>query len=379
MKNLCLLLLLTSLTLDILRAQIYADEVQVVNGLNSNVGIGAQPEGTKLQVNADENHIVRFFGKSGERRITMFDNNSSPMSIYSYNVSSSLYELLAFGHATDESKQMMIDGNVRNVGIGTISSDARLHIATDSPDGPIEVLKIYGSGNNSFSQYIRLGRSDTRSAYIRSITSASGSGTHLSFGTNANNDEATERMRITKDGDVGIGLNNPTEMLSVNGNASKSSAGDWVANSDARLKKNIADLRATESLSQLLKLKGIAYEWDDDKTGINRPIGIQYGFTAQNIQEVFPELVEEDNLGYLQTAYGTYDAMMIEALRALNEKIERLERENEKLKQANHYLRKSDKDQQVSIALLQQQMQELTTLLARTQSKENTLTKTSQR
>ena len=43
------------------------------------------------------------------------------------------------------------------------------------------------------------------------------------------------------------------------------------------------------------------------------------------IQEVFPTLVEEDNLGYLQTAYGTYDAMTVEAIRALNDKIENLE------------------------------------------------------
>jgi hypothetical protein len=35
--------------------------------------------------------------------------------------------------------------------------------------------------------------------------------------------------------------------------------------------------------------------------------------------------VEEDKLGYLQTAYGTYDAMTVEAIRALNEKIEKLE------------------------------------------------------
>ena len=45
-----------------------------------------------------------------------------------------------------------------------------------------------------------------------------------------------------------------------------------------------------------------------DKTGNERPEGIQYGFTAQNIQANFPTLVAEDNLGYLQTAYDTYDA-----------------------------------------------------------------------
>ncbi len=78
----------------------------------------------------------------------------------------------------------------------------------------------------------------------------------------------------------------------------------------------------------MLALHGIAYEWADDQTGSQRPEGIQYGFTAQNIREVFPTLVTEDNLGYLQTAYGTYDAMTVEALRALNSKMEKLEAEN---------------------------------------------------
>ncbi len=56
--------------------------------------------------------------------------------------------------------------------------------------------------------------------------------------------------------------------------------------------------------------------------------GIHYGFTAQNIREVFPTLVEEDKLGYLQAAYGTYDAMTVEAIRALSEEIEALKAEN---------------------------------------------------
>lgn len=70
-------------------------------------------------------------------------------------------------------------------------------------------------------------------------------------------------------------------------------------------------------IEKLLALKGITYEWNDDKTGSERPEGIQYGFSAQNIQEVFPTLVEEDAKGYLQTAYGTYDAMTVEAIRFL--------------------------------------------------------------
>jgi hypothetical protein len=117
---------------------------------------------------------------------------------------------------------------------------------------------------------------------------------------------------------IGIGREPLTNELEVEGNASKSSAGDWLANSDARLKKNIKPLDSNEMLNKLLSLQGVTYEWNDDKTGSKRPDGVQFGFTAQNIQQIFPTLVEEDALGYLQTSYGTYDAMMVESLRALH-------------------------------------------------------------
>ncbi len=81
-------------------------------------------------------------------------------------------------------------------------------------------------------------------------------------------------------------------------------------------------------MHRLLALRGVTYEWNDDKTGSKRPEGIRYGFTAQNIQTVFPTLVEEDKLGYLQMAYGTYDAMTVEAVRALHNEIGALKVEN---------------------------------------------------
>ena len=132
--------------------------------------------------------------------------------------------------------------------------------------------------------------------------------------------------------ELGIGGDPVTNRLEVYGNASKSSAGDWLANSDERLKKNIQPLDAQDMIEKLLSLKGITYEWNDDKTGNDRPEGIHYGFTAQNIQEVFPTLVEQDANGYLQTAYGTYDAMMVEAIRYLYMENQSLKNEMEEIR-----------------------------------------------
>ena len=139
-------------------------------------------------------------------------------------------------------------------------------------------------------------------------------------------------MQITGDGLVGILRTPTTNQLEINGTASKAAAGAFIANSDSRLKKNIATISPTEALEKVLSLRGVTYEWNDNKTGMNRPEGIQLGFVAQEIQQVFPEKVTEDKQGYLQTAYGDYDPIIFQAIKALSDKIDKLEKENEELK-----------------------------------------------
>jgi hypothetical protein len=130
-----------------------------------------------------------------------------------------------------------------------------------------------------------------------------------------------------------VGINRPIGSLAntfeVGGTASKSAAGDWIANSDARLKKNILNISGTSALSRLTQLKGVSYYWNDTQTGITRPEGIQYGFIAQDLMKVFPEHVTIDNQGFYQTAYGTYDAFYVEAIKELNSQ---LDQKNEKIK-----------------------------------------------
>ena len=133
-------------------------------------------------------------------------------------------------------------------------------------------------------------------------------------------------------GQVGINRIPTTNELEVGGNASKATAGAWLANSDARLKKDIITIAPEKALEKLLSLRGVTYKWNDDKTGIQRPESIQYGFVAQEIQQVFPEKVKADAQGYLQTAYGDYDALMVQSMKAIVERLEKLEAENAQLR-----------------------------------------------
>jgi hypothetical protein len=85
---------------------------------------------------------------------------------------------------------------------------------------------------------------------------------------------------LANSGNMGTGHFSATNKLEVEGQASKTTPGSWVGNSDARLKKNIAPLNSHEMLDKLLALQGVSYEWNDDKTGSKRPEVIQYGFVA---------------------------------------------------------------------------------------------------
>lgn len=116
------------------------------------------------------------------------------------------------------------------------------------------------------------------------------------------------------------------------GTGTKPVAGSWAANSDKRLKKNIVPLNQDDMLQRILQMQGVSYDWNDTVTEIKRPAGTQIGFIAQDLRKIWPEKVSEDHLGYLQTAYGDYDPVIIEAIKALHEKIENQEREINTLK-----------------------------------------------
>ena len=142
--------------------------------------------------------------------------------------------------------------------------------------------------------------------------------------------ESGTNTMFINNGRMGIRRDATTNALEVGGEASKSTAGSWLGNSDARLKKNIVPV--TNALNKLLQLNGIQYEWNDNQTGYPRPAGIQMGFTAQNVQQVFPEKVSTDSQGFLQTAYGTYDPLIVEAIRELKNENDVLKKEIAEIK-----------------------------------------------
>jgi hypothetical protein len=85
--------------------------------------------------------------------------------------------------------------------------------------------------------------------------------------------------------------------------------------SDRRWKRDIEPLDGV--LEQLLRLKGKSYRWRDEAPGAGDR-DLQYGFVAQEVQEVFPDLVKDHPDGeHLTLAYQQVIPLLVEGVREL--------------------------------------------------------------
>jgi len=135
---------------------------------------------------------------------------------------------------------------------------------------------------------------------------------------------------IVKGDNVGIGTSTPSYQLQLSTNsAAKPTSSSWTISSDIRLK----DVSGTydKGLAELLQLQPIVFRYKEDN-----PLGIletktdAYGFSAQEVQKVFPEAVGEKD-GYLNLDMHPLLVAQVNAIRELNDKISEQQRLIEQL------------------------------------------------
>ena len=96
--------------------------------------------------------------------------------------------------------------------------------------------------------------------------------------------------------------------------------GAWITSSDRTLKKNIEPIGST--LDRIVGLNPVRYHMNEQDDVEAKCIG----FIAQEVQEVFPELVTEA-AGKLALKYDQFSVLAIQAIKELNQKnIEQEER-----------------------------------------------------
>ncbi|PWK18565.1 tail fiber domain-containing protein [Xanthomarina spongicola] len=122
-------------------------------------------------------------------------------------------------------------------------------------------------------------------------------------------------LTILKNGKVGIGTHTPSVELDVIGSIQYT--GTIADVSDERLKENIQDIE--NALIRVQKINGYSYNMINDKERT-----IEYGVIAQEVQNVFPEIVVvvDPDKGHLGVSYIQLIPILLEALKEQQEIIE---------------------------------------------------------
>ncbi len=171
----------------------------------------------------------------------------------------------------------------RNVGIGTTAPTQRLHIkginAQPATTGTVSNAIVRIDGSSSHALDIGTYTNSPYGSYIQSVTT-----TDLAA--------ILPLVLNPTGGNVGIGVNNPSQALQVNGNIAASgtvSSAGTTLTSDARLKSNIINL--SQGLNKIMQLNPVNY---DKKVALDSAATLnENGFIAQELQKIMPELVSE--------------------------------------------------------------------------------------
>ena len=113
----------------------------------------------------------------------------------------------------------------------------------------------------------------------------------------------------------------PATSVALNVAGSITATGTITASSDERLKKEILPIR--NALEKVKKMQGVHFFYKTDEDNESP----QYGFVAQDLLKVAPELVKKNTDGYYAVAYGNTTALLVEAIKTQQKQIEELRKD----------------------------------------------------
>jgi hypothetical protein len=134
---------------------------------------------------------------------------------------------------------------------------------------------------------------------------------------------STSFVYIPSSGNLGIGTTNATSKLTVSGDVFVTgiiTATEFNFSSDIRLKENIQKI--DNPIDKIVRIEGVTFDWKSN----NKP---SMGVIAQNIEEVFPQLVSGDDSKTVN--YNGIIGLLIECVKTQQEQIDELNRRLDEL------------------------------------------------
>jgi hypothetical protein len=307
------------------------------------VGIGTDDPGAKLEV-------------AGKVKATHFEGNGASLNNLNASKITSgklAVDRLPSGIVLASGENATFTGNV---GIGTTSPSAKLHISSGTSGDAILLLEADTDNNNeSDNPMIQLRQDGGTYGVNIGFDQANFGVNKFGIGSRKYGNDYYDTFIInTENGNVGIGTRSPSDTLHVNGifrqtyggntfrmwqnsknlifNLQKTNHGtnrimgwdgdnNWDSYSDRRLKTNIEEEK--NILKRLTELKVKNFNWKDDPNNKRKMIG----FIAQDVQPFFPTLVkehkdEETDEKTLTIPYANFGVLAVGAIKELNDKFE---------------------------------------------------------
>ena len=292
-----------------------------------NFGLGTNSPSSRLHVSSTSSGLATFENTGGHsytnqvastnnKAYTLYKEGTNTWGSVGMEGSDNSFRIY---HGTTSGNPVFMAKTDLLVGVGTTNPQAQFHVS---------------GGDILVDNTKALDGELTSGAAVNLIRVSSAN--HVQIGDNAVNDVrinvgSTLNALVVEDGgQVGIGTVNPSYDLDVVGNINASltvRAAGVALVSDRRYKTNILPLEG--ALASLKLLSGVYHNWDTINFPKEQfPKGKAIGVIAQDMQKIYPELVYENNDGYLAVDYAKFSTVLLEAIKEQQKQIELLQVSN---------------------------------------------------
>lgn len=239
---------------------------------------------------------------------------------------------------------LLVNGNGSSADIAmTLLSNSNIGVGVNSPTAKFQVFKDGGNGSGGLTDFgivtTSTSSSGTFQATIGAMNTQLGGYANLNLG-DSDGVSGTRYFwhiskRLTSATELGAGSRNLSYYwydgtnfsikfaFGTNGSFYASSDVVAYASSDIRLKENI--VKIDSALDKISQLNGYSFTWNDKQTTY-APGKKDLGVIAQEVQNIFPEIVKDRENGTKGVMYDKLVPVLIEA-------IKELANENESLKE----------------------------------------------